>query len=279
MKWSFSRANSFGNCHYSWLLGYIEDVDKESNFFAEFGLVVHATLEKYFKNELDFFELAQWYQDNYKEYVKTPAPPYPVGMEQNYYESGLDYFENFNFPKDEYEVLGIEDSFEIKIGEYTVIIKPDLFLKHKTTGKHILCDYKTSVLFKETTSSKNVVYLSKDGVQESYTFKSKDKREQLVEYVRQMYLYCYGLKVHYGIDIDEIRLWFIRQDRELAFPYKPEKSKEAIDWFLDEIGIIRREEEWKPITFGLNEKELKQKVFWCQNLCSTRSCCNFKGEI
>jgi hypothetical protein len=280
MQWSFSRANSFENCPYAWALGYIECADKEGNFFSDYGLLIHETLEKFFKSELEVYELAQWYEDHYDEFIKNPCPPFPVGMEEQYRNSGLDFFENFDFPKDDYEVLGIEDSFNIKMGEYDVIIKPDLFLRHKATGKYILYDYKSSVLFREATSrtpKDQTVYLSKDGVKEPYTFKSKDKREQLVEYVRQMYIYCHGLKEHYNIDISEIRLWFIRQNRELAFPYKPEKSAEAIEWFLEEIQTIRDEEDFKPITFGLDEKELKQKAFWCNYLCGVRGICPYRA--
>jgi hypothetical protein len=278
MQWSFSRVNSFHNCAYCWLLNYIECTKQESNFFAEYGLLVHATLEKFFKNELEIYELAPWYQENYKEFVKTPAPPFPVNMEGQYYDAGLEYFENFDFPKDEYDVISVEDSFNIEYENNNVIIKPDLVLRNKKSQKYILVDYKSSVLFKETNSDKNVVYLSKDGVKEKYTFKSKDKIEDLKKYVFQMYLYCLGLKEKYGIQIDEIRLWFIRQDRELIFNFNQLKGNDATSWFLNEISNIKNEREWKPVTFGLDEKELKKKFYWCNYICGYRAICSFKPE-
>ena len=273
MTWSFSRVNSFHNCAYSWMLNYIECVDKENNFFSDYGLLVHAALEKYFKNELEIFELAGWYEENYKEFVKTSPPAYPVGMEAQYYDSGLEYFMNFDFPKDDYEVISVEDSFNINFAGNDIIIKPDLVLKNKKTGKYILCDYKTSLLFKETNNDKNCVYLHHNGKKEKYTFKSKDKKEQLVEYVFQMYLYCLGLKEKYDIQIDEIQIWFIRQNRELIFNYKQEKSDDAINWFTEAVETIKKEREWKPVTFGLSEEELKKKAYWCQNICGVRSLC------
>jgi hypothetical protein len=276
MTWSFSRTNSFHNCPYAWMLGYIEDVDKESNFFAEYGLLVHGALEKYFKDELDIFELAGWYVDNYNEFVKTSPPPFPVGMAEKYYDDGLEYFENFDFPKDEYEVISVEDSFNITLGENDVIIKPDLVLRHKETKKYILCDYKTSVLFKPTNKEKDCIYLSKDNRKEMYTFKSLDKREDLKKYVFQMYLYCLGLKLKYDIQIEQIELWFIRQDRKLVFNFKQEKSKDAIDWFENELIKIKSERYWKPITDGLTDKELAKKSYWCNQICSFRSVCEFK---
>ena len=279
MTWSFSRVSSFENCALAWKLNYIECADRENNFFAEFGLLVHAALEKYFRDELEVYELAQWYQNNYDKFVKTPVPPFPPNMEEGYFKSGLNYFENFDFPKHEYEVLGIEDSFDVKIGDYTVVIKPDLFLRHKNTKKNILCDYKSSVLFKPTSSNKNVIYLSKGQREYPYTFKNKDKREQLVHYVRQMYLYCYGLKQYYNIDINEIQLWFVRHNKTLLFPYRTEKSKESIDWFIEEISLIEKEEDWQPITFGLDEKQLKKVSYWCNFLCSFRSICDCKAPI
>jgi hypothetical protein len=279
MIWSFSRTNSFHNCAYSWYLSYIECADKESNFFAEYGLLVHATLEKYFKNELEVYELAQWYQDNYSEFVKTPCPPFPVGMENTYINNGLEFFENFDFPKDEYEILGVEDDFVIDLFGIPTIIKPDLYLRHKVTQKTVLIDYKSSILFKPTNSEKNSVMLWCGDEQYRHTFKAADKKEKLLEYVRQMYLYCYGIQKHHGIQIDEIRLWFIRQGMELRFPFKPEKCDEALGWYKEEISKIKLEEDFKPITDGLSDKELKQVAYFCGQLCNFRSWCPYRANI
>jgi hypothetical protein len=259
------------------MLNYIEDVDKESNFFAEYGLFIHAILEKFFKNELEIFELVGWYEDNYSKYVVTPAPSFPAGMAEQYYDDGKEYFENFDFPKDDYEVLTVEDDFNITFLDNEIIIKPDLVLKHKKSKKNILCDYKTSVLFKLTTREKNCIYLSKNGLKESYIFKATDKKEKLVEYIIQMYLYCLGLRVKHKIQIDEIRLWFIRQDRELIFNFEQTKSDESIDWFQSEINKIKNERLWKPITALLEEKELKKATYFCNQICNFRSICQYKS--
>lgn len=279
MQWSFSRVNSFHNCPYGWALNYIECADKESNFFAEYGLLVHATLEKFFKNELEIYELPQWYLDNYSEFIKTSCPSFPAGMEQNYHDSGVEFFENFDFPKDEYEVLGVEDDFTIELFDMPVIIKPDLYLRHKESGKNILCDYKTSILFKPTNREANSFFLYRGEEKERYTYKSADKKEKLIEYIYQMYLYCVGLRQRYGIDIDEIRLWFIRQGLELRFPFKQEKSEDALEWFKSEVERIKAEEEFKPITFGLNDKELKQSAYFCNQICGVRSICPYRANI
>ena len=69
--YSFSNVNSFNTCKYGWMLNYIEGDDKEFNCFAEFGVLVHSVLEKYFKYELELSDLQTYYADNYNIYVKS----------------------------------------------------------------------------------------------------------------------------------------------------------------------------------------------------------------
>jgi hypothetical protein len=125
MVWSFSRANSFHQCPYMWLLNYIYCVDKENNFFAEYGLFYHLILEKFFKNELEVYELLDYYQDHYVENVISAPPPYPVGMADKYYNAGIEFFMNFDFDKNQYEVLYIEAEIPIQIDKYNIIVKPN----------------------------------------------------------------------------------------------------------------------------------------------------------
>jgi hypothetical protein len=257
MTWSFSRANSFGNCPYGWKLNYIECVDKIDNFFAEYGILYHETLEKFFGKELEIFELLDFYKDHYDEYVKSPPPPFPAGMAEKYYNAGIDFFENFDFDISLYDIIFIEAEINIELNGYKVIVKPDLVLKEKKTGRYLLYDYKTADPF-----GKNVT----------------PKKEKIEEYKKQMYLYCWGIEQKYGFHIDEIVLWFVRVEKEYLIKFNNAECQESLKWFENEIHKIETEEEWKPITFGLDEKGLRKVSYWCNQLCGTREICPYRSR-
>jgi hypothetical protein len=227
-----------------WLLQYIYCVDRENNFFAEYGLFYHLILEKYFKNELEIYELVDYYQDHYVENVVSSPPPYPVGMADKYYNAGIDFFMNFDFDKDQYEVLYIEAEIPIQIDKYNIVVKPDLVLKNKLTGQHELWDYKTSDIFR-----------GKD--------KPTDKKK-LQEYMNQMNLYCRGIKESFGIQIDVINLWFVKIGRIYTEAFNQQKCDESFQWFLDEIYKVEQETEWNAAP----------QEYFCSNLCSVKSICD-----
>lgn len=55
--WSFSSINTYDTCPHCFKLIYLNNVRKVDNAFAEFGKFVHYLLEKYYKGEIEFFEL------------------------------------------------------------------------------------------------------------------------------------------------------------------------------------------------------------------------------
>lgn len=97
MTWSFSKINSFFNgCKYAWKLQYLNEEQGEPNCFGLYGSYIHKVLEKYFKGELNIFELSQYYQDNYCKEVTEPFPPNKyVDLGEKYYKNGLEFFNNF----------------------------------------------------------------------------------------------------------------------------------------------------------------------------------------
>lgn len=244
MRWSFSRANSFHNCPFGWKLNYIECVDKVDNFFAEYGILYHEILEKFFGGELEIYELLDFYIDHYSEYVKSPPPPYPVGMSDKYYNAGIDFFENFDFDKSLYEVVFIEAEINVTLNNYNVVVKPDLVLREKKTGKYLLFDYKTADIFRGKTTP---------------------NKEKIEEYKKQMYLYCWGIEQKYEFQIDEVILWFVRIGRDYTFQYDKNECQNALKWFEDEIHKIETEEDWKATP----------SQYFCSNLCGVRNICEY----
>jgi len=94
MRFSYSSVNSYVTCPGCFKLSYIDVEDRIGNAFSDFGNLVHSTLEKYFKGELQIDQLAEYYEDNYEISIINPFPPYPQGMSENYYNAGLEFFEN-----------------------------------------------------------------------------------------------------------------------------------------------------------------------------------------
>lgn len=278
MTFSYSRIGGFENCKFAWKMNYIDDDRGESNFFAEYGLLVHDVLEKYFKNELDIFELSDYYKKNYDNFIQTSPPPFPANMGDDYYNKGLEFFDNFDFPIDEYEIISVEDTFHIDINGFNVIIKPDLVVKHRSSGKYSLVDYKSSILFKRADFGKQLVKMTKGKKIETFVYKSNDKKESMEKYKKQMFLYCYGIEKYYGIKIDYIRIWFPRQDRTYTFRYDQDKCNETIKWFLGEIDKIKAEKDWKPITDGMTEKQLKNQKYWCSYICGYTERCPYAAD-
>jgi hypothetical protein len=245
LKYSFSSANSYETCKHGFRLTYIEAEERIKNAFSDYGNLIHKTLEKYFTSELEVWDLLDYYINNFGEFVQTDFPPYPAGMRDNYYQSGLEFFDNFEFDKSKYEIIFIEEPIESEYHGIKLIVKPDLILKEIETGKYILIDYKTAKI--------------KSG---------KNKIKQLEDYKKQFYLYCQFLWLEKNIKIDEIHIWFIRDKVKEVIVVDPIVAQNTLDWFEDTIHKIKQETEWSP-------NNTKENAYFCSQICSVRSVCKF----
>jgi CRISPR/Cas system-associated exonuclease Cas4 (RecB family) len=231
-----------------WFLSYIQYEEREQGFFSDFGNIVHKTIELFFKGELEIWDLSQYYEDNYSKYVISNPPPYPPNMGEKYYAEGLEFFTNFQFNLEDYEVIFIEDKFKTTYNEIKLVIKPDLILKDKKTGKYILFDYKTHKL---------------KG--------NKTDEEYLSGYKKQLYLYSYFLKIEKNIDIDKIILWFIRNNENIEIEVNPTEIRKALVWMEETVVKIKAETEFEP---NLSKKN----GYFCSFICSMKSLCRYRNE-
>lgn len=255
LYFSYSSLSTFENCKYCYKLSYIDRKEpKENNFFGEYGLLTHDTIEQYFNNNLESYELSNYFKENYKKTMITPPPPFPAGMEEKYIEQGEEFFNNFYFDRDSYEILKVESEIKFNISGTQVVGRPDLILKEKSTGKNILLDYKTSIPFR---------YDKKTG-------KEMPDKKKIDGYFRQMYLYCYGLKKTYKIKIDKITIWFTRINKELTIKWNKEEEEQAINWAKSLIKEIKKEKE-----FRYNNTN----TYFCNFLCGVRNHCKYKKEM
>ena len=246
-RWSISSTSSYNMCPFGFKLTYIDEEERETNVFSDFGLLVHSTLEKYFLNELEIWDLVEYYVDHFDEFLKSVPPAFPKNMVDIYYQAGLKYFENFDFDKSLYEVIAIEETIDSTYNGIDLVVKPDLILKEKLTGEHHLIDFKTAKL--KTTQ--------------------KDKKEQLSTYMNQFNLYAYFFEIEKKIHIDKIIIWFIRDGVEVVRNVEPVAIKNTLNWFEKSVNNAINEEEWSVINNG----------YFCQEICSNRFICPMNTEI
>lgn len=253
IRYSYSSTSNFDNCNYAFKLTYIDKVPRGNNFFSDFGTLVHETLEKYFNGELDSFELSDCYRNSYEEVVVNPPPSGLSQLYGKYREQGQVFFDEFSFDRDAYEILVVEDSLDLEIGDALFVAKPDLVLRNKETNKNVLFDYKTSMPWRiDKRSGKEIT----------------DKKK-IEGYYKQMYIYTYSLRMLKGIDISEISILFPRANRTVTISWEEEKEIEAIDWLKETIKRIQSEKTFSPDN---------SNSFFCNNLCSVSSYCEYKNK-
>ena len=246
LRLSFSSLSTFTTCNYGWYLTYMEAKEREENFFSQYGKFFHKIFELYWKNELEQFELADYYAKHYSENVFLSPPPYPVGMGDKYYSDGLEFFQDIDLNRECYEVLCLESEIKSVHRKINLVIKPDLIIKDKETGKVILMDYKTAKPMKGKKLDAN----------------------KIAEYEKQMFLYAYFFEKEFGIKVDEIVLLFPRLPEHTFYKVEitEEKLKAAVRWFSTTVGKIK-----KTNTFNANPDK-----YFCSHICSVRSHCEKK---
>ena len=117
MIWSFSRLNAFYHCPYEWKRNYIDCEQGEDNFYSEFGSLCHSILERYFKSKITVIEISQVYEREFDKFVIHPTFSSKEDLKEVYYQDGLEYFNNIDFPFDKYDILGVESKRTFKIND------------------------------------------------------------------------------------------------------------------------------------------------------------------
>jgi hypothetical protein len=255
IRFSYSSLTTYSTCPYSFRLTYLDKCERINNFYGQYGTLIHETMYEFFANKLDAFELSGYFNDNYSRVINTFAPSYPPGMEEKYKEAGLEFFNNFSFDKENYDIIINEEKIEFEFDEgIRFVAKPDLVLFNRTTGNFTLVDYKTSAPFKiDKRSDKETI-----------------DQKKLDGYYKQMYIYTYALRNYKFTPVDKITLWFTRPDRKHTISWNEKDEEKAIKWLHKEVGKIRKDEE-----FLYNNSN----AYFCNQLCGVRESCEFKPEV
>lgn len=251
MRWSYSRLNSFENCKYNFYLKYIVNDNEtylaEGNYYSEAGKFVHEILEKIFKGELSSDDAAQYYVDNYDDYVcyKTKE-----SVMNKTFESCANFFADVDFSKLKgYKILGVELFISDKIDGYDYIGYIDLLLENEKTHDIIIVDHKSSAY----PLKRNGTPLAKS-------------KENFESYKKQMYLYSHAVKEMYG-KFPKLICWNHFKDGKVAvIPFDEKEYENSLKWFTDTIHMIEKE----------NDFEQTQDFFYCANLCEFRNCCEYR---
>lgn len=240
MDWSFSRLNSFYSCKKIWYLTYIMKRNERTNFFSEYGTFIHNILEKYNKNQLEIFELLQYFEKFYLDEVKTIAPPNKFrDLNDLYYSQAIDFFSEFNGYND--ETIGAELKFSfIKniLGKNRKFIGVIDRLSKDENG-YVITDYKSKAKF-------------------------SSKKEQK-KYARQLYMYSYAVKEMFGEFPYLLKFEHFRKNTVTKIFFNTEDFNETFFWIENTIDLIYNEN-----LFSETENE-----FFCGNLCgATENDCN-----
>lgn len=249
MNYSFTAMKSFNDCKYGFKLGYLDKVSRVNNAFSDFGIAVHKVLEAYFSGYVEEKDLANFFLITFDRIVTNDFPPTngDFDMRQYYKNVGFDFFAQFSFDKERYEVKRAEGALFWQEGNFKLNARPDLLLYDKQTGETILLDYKTAKL--KTTP--------------------KEKEEQMEQLGHQMRLYCRGLEQKLGIKVDKAHVWFVRRNKLVEIDINKGDIENTLRWLNNTRKEMQEETEWAP-------NNTEKQAFFCNYICGVREHCEFK---
>lgn len=222
---------------------YIDKLPQEQNAYAEYGTLCHSLLERWAKGELMSFELADTYTAEYDAAVAHYFPPFPRGLAGKYYEEGLSYFKTFDGFGDHFEVLSVEDRFEIDIRGNAFVGVADLILLDKHTGLIEVIDHKSKSM--------------------------KSLKQKLFENTRQLYAYAAYVKERFGEFPSMLRFNMFRYGVSIDEPFSMDRYSETLDWIERTIAGVKADRDWLVSSSG----------YFCKFICSTREHCPIGNEI
>jgi len=248
MNFSNSSINSYTTCAYQFKLTYLDKVPKIGNFWGDFGSFIHHVIEQYFKGKLEIWEMLDYYQKEFANNIKNSPPVFMRNAWNDYYDAGYEFFKNFDFDREEFEIVQLEDFIKGTDRGIGVVIKPDIIIKDKNTGEITILDFKTSEI-------KN-----KQG---------KTDQKKLDGYKAQLNLYAYFLFQFKDIEIKKAKLLFIRSNTSVEWDYDQYLAQDTLDKFIETAKIIQQTEKW-PYN--------NSNSFFCLNLCSVSPSCEFRPK-
>jgi putative RecB family exonuclease len=196
---SFSQLSLFHQCKLAFKYGYIDNLERTSNFWAEAGTLGHSIFEEKDKGEIDNCA-KEWEERFTKEVVSYPQIQNAEKIVENLYNGVLVFFKKFKGWRTIPELL--EHPFETDMGDYTLrgFIDRVSYIEEDELG---IQDYKIS-----------------------NPYKGKELREKM----RQLYLYSKPLSEMYGRFPKKLTLFFFKTGTHHTEDFNEEYYKEALSW-------------------------------------------------
>lgn len=249
--WSYTTLDLYYKCPYAFSMKVLEGIKGDTNAAAEIGSYGHKLFEEILTGKLTISDALTDCVENFDDHVTAEISE--ASYDKKYtalcqYLSDVD--ENLLFP---FDILGVEQRVNWKIGKYKFIGFLDLVLCHKETGELWLVDHKSSPHF-----------LKKDGTPLVST------KPQFESYKRQMYLYADAMQKTYG-EYPKWIVWnhFLDDGKLTKIPFKQEELDETLAWVDETLKAIYADKEFLP----------KWDYARCKMLCDYRNgYCEYSEE-
>lgn len=242
MIWSYSRITTFESCPYKFFLSYIKCVDKKRMFFSDYGTLMHKIIEMRLNGYLTEHQLPSYYLSHFCQDIKGSAPTKAIF--KTYFEQGLQYLRNMNFPYP--APIGVEKKVDFFIGgkPFTGVID----CVAEQDGSLVILDNKSRDL--------------KPRLQRKTSTKSD---AELDLYLRQLYLYSVPIKDLFDTYPDRLEFNCFRTGRLISEPFREDALNETKEWALQTIEKITENDEWSP-----------SMDYWkCRYLCDLNHHCEY----
>lgn len=247
--WSFSTLRLYEQCPYAFYCKKIENREAEQNFFAENGSVMHGIFEELLNGKYSLAEAPAVYQNRFELICNKTR----LSTMDKTFEKCMDYLCSAKaFDVERYELLGVEQKLNFKIGKYAFIGVADCIIRDKEKGMVILVDHKS-----------NDHFMKKDGLL------LKSQQGHFLTYKKQMYLYCKGLQDCLGLHVDKIVWHHFKDKGELTvIPFCQHDYEETLDWAVDTIKRIYSDRSFQN----------RMSYMLCGQLCGYRGDCEYRKD-
>lgn len=230
-------------------------LDKVNNAFAEWGSFMHSIYERFYRGEMDFFDVCDEYENEYDSHVMNVFPYNRYAdLNKKYYQAGLDAIERIEELPAPWKAADIECAIKINVKDVPFIGYADLILHNKDTDEYVIVDHKSKA-----------------------KFKSKAEKHQ---FARQLYLYSIYVKEHYGKYPTKLVFNMFRTGEDpVVIPFNEKDLQEAIDWFTSNVANIYMDLEFLDKVaveyqrLGKDISKFDQSDFFCNELCGVRPYC------
>lgn len=158
---SYSQFSTWFTCPHKFYRDYIlKEREFEDNLIMTFGTAIHETIQHYLKTlyevndaKAEEINTAAFFLESFKKQIALKKIPHTQEEFNEFVEDGRNILAEFkdpvnrlrHFPRDKWELLGIEDDLNVDIrNNVTLNGKIDLILKEKMSGHIRIIDIKTS---------------------------------------------------------------------------------------------------------------------------------------